>query len=193
MRNSRKNNKKISMKRWRFISFDDGFGKNFACIVGCITAGSEIEGFVYSTIEIDGFDVTHKIISLVNTSKFKKQIKCIFLGGITFAGFNIADIHEISNKTGKPVVVIMRKRPNFDRIKNALKNLSNYEKRMELIKKAGEIRRVSDLYIQVHGCSFESAKEFIECSKSKGKIPEGLRIAHLVASAIVHGESKKGS
>jgi len=179
------------MKRWRFVSFDDGFKDNFACLIGCITAGTEIEGFLFSEIEVDGFDVTSKIVSLVESSKFKKQLKCIFLSGLTFAGFNVADVQEINKKTGIPVVVIMRKKPDFNKIINALRNLSNYEKRMELMKKAGKVSKISDIYVQVCGCNLDEAERFIEYSKYKGKIPEGLRIAHLVASAIIHGESKK--
>ncbi len=107
------------MKQWRFVAFDDGFvgfNSKKACIVGCITAGTYVESFLFDTIEVDGLDVTKKIISLVSKSKFRNQLKCIFLSGVTFAGFNIADIHEIHEETEIPVVVVMRKIPNLNRV-----------------------------------------------------------------------------
>ena len=179
------------MKVWRFIGFDDSFRDGVAYIVGCVTAGSYVEGFLIDKIEIDGFDVTDKIIKLVNSSKFKIQLKCIFLDGITFGGFNIADIEEIYNRTGIPVVAVMRRMPNFEEINKALRSLDRFEERLKLIEKAGEIHEVEGLFVQIKGCEIDDAKTFIRASRLKGKIPEALRIAHLVASALIHGESKR--
>jgi endonuclease V-like protein UPF0215 family len=179
------------MKEWRFVGFDDSFKGDLAYIVGCVTAGAYVEGFMVDRIEVDGLDVTDKIINLVNSSKFKIQLKCIFLDGITFAGFNIADINKIYERTGVPVLVVMRRKPNFEDIEKALRNLDEFDRRLEMIKKAGEIHRLEGLYVQLIGCSVEDAGMFIRASRLKGKIPEALRVAHLVASALIHGESKR--
>ncbi|HIP62897.1 MAG TPA: DUF99 family protein [Archaeoglobus profundus] len=179
------------MKYWRFVGFDDSFKDNLAYIVGCITAGTYVEGFMIDRIEVDGFDVTDKIIKLVNSSKFKIQLKCIFLDGITFAGFNIADIVEIHKNTGIPVLVIMRRRPNFKEIENALKKLDEFDRRLSIIKKAGEVIELEGLYVQMVGCNIEDARTYLRVARLKGKIPEALRISHLVASALIHHESKR--
>jgi len=179
------------MKVWRFLGFDDGFGFDKAYLVGCVTAGTYVEGFMVGEIEIDGFDVTDRIIELVRKSKFGIQLKCIFLDGITFAGFNVADVVRINEETGVPVVVVMRRMPDMERIRRALRNLEGFEERIRRIERAGEVRRVEGLFVQIVGCGEEEAKTFIRASKLKGKIPEPLRIAHLVASALVHGESKR--
>ncbi len=179
------------MKVWRFVGFDDSFRGSKAYIVGCVTAGTYVEGFLIDEIEVDGLDVTEKIVELINPSKFKIQLKCIFLDGITFAGFNIADIDEIYRRTGIPVVVVIRKMPNFEDIDRALRNLDRFEERLKLIEKAGEIHKIEGLFVQLVGCSLDDAKTFIRASRLKGKIPEALRIAHLVASALIHRESKR--
>ena len=47
------------MKVWRFIGFDDSFRKGIAYIVGCITAGTYVEGFLIDKIEAKKlFDIT---------------------------------------------------------------------------------------------------------------------------------------
>jgi hypothetical protein len=178
------------MKEWRFVGFDDSFKDNRCYIVGCITASTYIEGFMVDSIEVDGMDVTHKIISMVRRSKFREQLKCIFLSGVTFGGFNIADISEINRRTGIPVVVVMRKMPNFEDIERALMNVGEYEERIQTMKKAGEIYSLNEVYVQLAGCSLDEARVFLKGSTLKGKLPEPLRIAHMVASAIVHGESR---
>jgi len=208
------------VKQWRFAGFDDSFsgfvavgndrerssrfvtkGNNReqssrlksekASLVGCITAGTYVEGFVYGTIEVDGFDVTEKIVSMLNSSRFREQIKCIFLSGITFAGFNVADIAEINERTYIPVIAVMKRVPDFERILRALDNVPSPEIRRKAMERAGEITRLEHLYVQLAGCSREEAREYIRASRLKGNTPECLRIAHLVASAIAHGESRK--
>jgi len=182
------------VKQWRFVGFDDGFSgfeSRKACIIGCITAGAYVECFLYDTIDVDGFDSSEKIISMVRKSRFYEQIKCIFLPGITFAGFNVADIVEINERTSIPVVVIMKKRPDFERLSKAIENVSMPELRKEVIKKAGDIHMLEGLYVQFTGCCKEDVRAYIRASRFKGNTPECLRIAHLVASAIAYGESKK--
>ncbi len=178
------------MKEWRFVGFDDSFKGDRCYIVGCITASTYIEGFMVDSIEVDGMDATRKIISMVERSKFREQLKCIFLSGVTFGGFNIADISEINRRTGIPVVVVMRKMPNFKDIERALMNVGEYEERIRRMRRAGKVYSLNEVYVQLAGCSVDEARVFLRGSTLKGKLPEPLRISHMVASAIVHGESK---
>lgn len=178
------------VKKWRFAGFDDSFKDSKACIFGCITCDNHVEGFMYDEIEVDGLDVTEKIVSLILKSKFRNQIKCIFLAGLTFAGFNVADILEIFNRTSIPVVVVMRREPKIDEFISAARKLEKGEERLKIIEKAGKVEKIGTLYVQLAGIDLKKAEEYIELSKLKGKIPEALRIAHLAASAVIHGESK---
>ncbi len=179
------------MKAWRFIGFDDGF-TSLSCkkahLVGCVTAGWNVEGFLYTKIDVDGFDVTEKIVNLLINSKFIKQIKCIFLYGITFGGMNVADIVEINERLNIPVVSISKKLG--DVTVPALK-AGNADKRLKILKKAGNPTKLFDLNVHFCGCSIEEVEKYLVASTIKGKIPECLRIAHLVASALAYGESKK--
>jgi|Deesub1362A_J573_1020465.scaffolds.fasta_scaffold01059_7 hypothetical protein len=182
------------MKKWRFVGFDDGF-RNFkdrkAYLIGCVTAGTTVESFLFSEIEVDGFDTTPKIVSLVLGSKHREQLKTIFLSGITFAGFNIADITEINERTGIPVIVVMKKIPDFSSIFSALENVTERKRKEEIIRRAGKINMIAGIYAQIAGCSVENAEKYILASRDKSKIPESLRVAHLAASSLVYGESRK--
>ncbi len=179
------------LKVWRFLGIDDSFRGKDCVIVGCVTQGNAyVDGFMVGRISVDGLDSTQVIVKMVSKSKFRRQIKCIFLNGITFGGFNIADIHEIYEKLNIPVVVVMRRMPDFDAIFDALKNFEDGDVRKEMIEKAGKVYKAANLFIQISGCSLDEALEFLKKSKLKGNVPEALRLAHLVASSIIHGESK---
>ncbi|MEM0330857.1 MAG: DUF99 family protein, partial [Archaeoglobaceae archaeon] len=97
---------------------------------------------------------------------------------------------EIHEKTGIPVVVVMGKEPNMEEFRSALKNLNGFEQRIAIVERAGEIYRYGNLFLQFSGLNFEDAKKIVDANVWRGKFPEALRIAHLVASAVVHGESK---
>jgi hypothetical protein len=78
----------------------------------------------------------------------------------------------------------------MDEFIKAVENLDDAETRKKIIGKAGEIHRVGDLFVQAAGASIDDARELIDAARVKGNIPEVLRIAHLAASAIIHGESR---
>ncbi|MDW8013928.1 MAG: DUF99 family protein [Archaeoglobaceae archaeon] len=172
------------------MGFDDGFKSEKACVVGCVLCGKYVEGFMFSEIEVDGLDATEKIVKMLKRSKFFKQIKCIFLPGITFAGFNVVDIEQVWESTGSPVVVVMRREPRKEEFLSAASKLKDGIERLKIVEKAGEIKKIEDLFVQLAGIDLVEAKEFLKACTFKGKIPEPVRIAHLVASAVIHGESK---
>lgn len=178
------------MKNWRIAGIDDSFSRDFCCLVCCVMSGRNIEGFMYEEITVDGLDSTEKIVKMLRRSKFYNQLKLVFLSGITFGGFNVVDVREVYERTGIPVVVVMNRMPNLDEFYEALKNFEDCDKRIEIVKRAGEIKKVDNLYVQLIGIDHENAAKMIEMNTFSGKFPETLRIAHLVASAIVHGESR---
>jgi len=178
------------MKKWRFLGIDDSFAGERCCLVGCVMCEGYVEGFLYEEIEVDGLDSTEKIVKMVKRSKFREQIRCVFLPGITFGGFNLVDIQKLFELTGIPVVVVMRRMPELREFYSAIENLEMAELRKEIARRAGEIRRLSNLYVQTCGIDFDEAEKLIRAATLKGYIPEPVRIAHLVASAIIHGESR---
>jgi hypothetical protein len=115
------------------------------------------------------------------------------LDGVTFGGFNVINIQKIYEETGIPVIVIMRKYPNFEKIQKALKRFENWQERWQDIKDAGPVYKIEneeDIYIQVNGIDIEDAEEIIRLSTTRSAIPEPVRVAHLIAAGVVTGESK---
>lgn len=164
-------------------------------VVGTVfRAGKWFDGILRTFVQVDGDDATEKIISMVNGSRQKEQLGIIMLDGVTFGGFNVANIPRICRETGIPVIVVMRKQPNFERIKKALQNFKNWEDRWKSILEAGEIHRVDKegepVYIQICGMDLEDAVEVVKLSSTRSAIPEPIRAAHLIAAGVTTGESR---
>ncbi|PKP57396.1 MAG: hypothetical protein CVT89_04560, partial [Candidatus Altiarchaeales archaeon HGW-Altiarchaeales-2] len=133
-------------KEIRILGIDDGpfdFRKDKkAIIIGVVfRGGSFIDGIMKNEVEVDGKDITQTIIDMLKKTRHK-DLRIIMLDGITYAGFNIANIKQIFKETHLPVIVVVRKFPDFERIRNALKHLDDFEERWKLIESAGKLKKV---------------------------------------------------
>ncbi len=181
----------------RIIGIDDSsLHTDRVMIVGAVFRGGEwLDGVLRSHIIKDGTDATDTIIKMVTKSKHFGQVRVLMLDGITYAGFNVVDITAVFEKSGIPVIVVMRDYPDFDRIRAALEHLPDPGPRWDVIKRAGEIHKVTTreggnpVYLQYCGIELEDAREIVRMSSTHSNIPEPLRAAHLIATGIVCGES----
>lgn len=178
------------MKRGvRVIGVDDSpFDDNTqdVLLVGVVCRGNFVEGVLSTYVEKDGSDATEKIYRMIERSRFRPQIRCVLLGSVTVAGFNVVDIKELSWLLSIPVIALCRKKPSIEEVTRALKNVEGGEEKLAIFKKAGGIYR-HRAYMQVAGITFSEAKDLL---KNYGVVPEPLRLAHIIASGVVRGESK---
>jgi hypothetical protein len=182
----------------RILGFDDGAfiakSNQLVPVVGVIYRGGKIlDGALKTEVLVDGTEATEKIVKLINSSRHKQQLKVIMFDGITLAGFNMVDVKEVHEKTNIPVIVINRKRPDLKKVKAALKNFDDFENRWKAVEHAGEIKECllkdKKIFYQSVGMDDETAEEVIKLSSTRGFIPEPLRVAHLLVTAFVKGES----
>lgn len=182
----------------RILGIDDSsLLKEKVMIVGTVFRGGDwIDGVLRSEITRDGLDATGVIVTMIKKSKHYAQLRVIMLDGITYGGFNVVDIQELYRETGLPVIVIMRSCPDFEKIRSALGHFSDGEARWDIIKKAGKIEKLftgrngTPVYIQKAGIGSKSAEKIIRLTSIRSSIPEPLRVAHLIATGIIFGESK---
>lgn len=181
----------------RVLGLDDGpFNRdssNTTVLVGVLMRlNSYIEGISVETINIDGMDVTQKILSMAS-GRFVQEIDFIMSNGVTFGGFNIMDAGLISETTGIPVISITRKQPDLESMFSALKlHFPDYMERIKILK-SNAVNKIEydkkTLYINCSGISIRDAISLIRKTTIMGNIPEPVRMAHLIATAIINGES----
>jgi endonuclease V-like protein UPF0215 family len=184
-------------KEIRILAWDDGpfefKSKGKDILVGVIFRGGQfLDGMLKTEVDIDGTDATGKIIEKILKTKHK-DIRIIMLDGITFAGFNTVDIKEIYKRTNLPLIVVNRKKPDLKKFIFSLKKLPEADKRMKAVKNAGPFYWVSirnkRVCFQCYGISKDDASKIIKETSTMSLIPEPLRVAHLIATGFVLGES----
>jgi endonuclease V-like protein UPF0215 family len=183
----------------RILGVDDGpfkpkhHGK--AILIGVIYRGGTVfDGALKAEITVDGMDATDVLVDKINNSKHKKQLRVLMLHGVTMGGFNLVDIKELNQKTGLPVIIICRKKPNLDDIRKALRKFDDFKGRWSCVENAGkifelEMKNNKKVYFQFIGLEKNEVERIIKLSCTRSLIPEPLRVAHIIASAIIRGES----
>jgi endonuclease V-like protein UPF0215 family len=185
----------------RAVGFDDGtfsfsskLRRDRTVLIGVVMKGSqEVVGILSRWITVDGSDATDAMIDAVSSSRFK-DLRVVLLKGITYAGFNVVDLERLSRETGLPVIVVVRKKPDLQAMEVALrKHFSDAEERINLLRKAPPLVELipNKLYIQAVGVDEKTAGEIVRVTTRTGLTPEPLRLAHMIASAVMTGESTR--
>lgn len=177
------------------VGFDDApFARSHrgdVVVVGAVFAATRLEGVVSTRVRRDGANATRKLIDCLRRSRFLPQLQAVLLQGIAFAGFNVVDLRRLHTETGLPVLVVARKKPHLDAIRNALlERVPGGARKWRLIEQAGPMEPLSGLYVQRCGLDAAQAEALLGGLQANGRLPEPLRTAHLIAGGVVAGESR---
>ena len=156
-------------------------------VVGIVGRKDRIEGSISFTVDVDGNNATDALLKAVKASRFSGQIRIVALNGVVLGGLNILDLRKISSSLGVGAVAITRKRPRISLLRKALSKDPERTRKtavLEGMHKEIRIWRMTGLYVQSLGVE----KAYLE--RRIGEIAGLVRIAHLIASGIGHGESR---
>jgi hypothetical protein len=181
-------------KTMRVIGFDDApFERDddIVDVAGVVCADTRFEGMHWLPVTRDGFDATDALVEVLAQSKFLEQVHAVLLDGIAFGGFNVVDLAALSEALDRPCIAVMRREPDMEAIARALEHLPEPARRMERIEAAGPIHRAEPFVYQVRGATPDNAARLLARVTDTGHVPEALRLAHLIGSAIVTGTSSR--
>jgi len=158
-------------------------------VAGVVCRGGTIEGVLSAHVAFDGDDSTRKTVGMLERSRFASQVKVIMLNSIMLGGLNVVDIHKLSERFGVPVIAVTRHKPRMEKVKKAIGHVKNVKGKLERLASAGESLEFSvngtRRFAQIAGVSKGDAQLIF---KMVGLEP--VRLAHIIASGIVTGESK---
>jgi endonuclease V-like protein UPF0215 family len=181
----------------RVLGIDDApfrFKEGKVPIVGALVRSpSYLEAVLTAMVTVDGSDSDEVIIEMLSCSRYREQISLVMIDGVALGGFNVVDIRRLNRATGLPFSTITRDRPDMGAIETALqKHFTDWRDRFEVIA-ALPLHQVatkhSPLHITCAGISIDEVEGLIGQTTVQGAIPEPIRVAHLIATAMVRGES----
>jgi len=182
----------------RILAIDDGsfsFEDENTPVVGvAMRLPGYVEGVMVTEVDIDGTDSTSQVLKMLSGSRYLDQVKLIMLDGVALGGFNVVDISQIFEELAVPVITVTRDKPNYAEIENALKkHFDDWEERLAIMRKVEPVEfrtGHSTIWVGRVGIEAQEVQEILKLATVQGALPEALRIAHLIASAISRGESR---
>jgi hypothetical protein len=181
------------------IGFDDASfslklkaKKKMTNLIGVICQGTRMVEVVRKLITIDGDDATEALIELI--SQKKKHAQYVLTDTITFAGFNICDLQEIYNNTGKPIIAVTEREIDLNAVKIALvkKFPQSFKSKFQKIINAGNLYQMqiktaggsSDIFYHMKGIDSEEVELLLDKICIDSKLPECVRMAHLIGKIL---------
>ncbi len=160
-------------------------------IIGVVFTRTRLDGVMVGKLRKDGANATKAIAELIERSPFAEHAQILLLGGITLAGFNVVDIAGLHERLAMPVLVLARKKPRIAIIQETLlAKIPGGARKWALIEKAGPMEPCADLWVQRAGLTHLQAEQVIRDLTIHGKLPEPVRVAHLIAGAYAEGISR---
>jgi len=174
--------------------FDDGpfsrAARGDVLLVGAVCARTRLDGVLTGRVRKDGANATARIATLLRRSPFDAHVQAVLLNGIAVGGFNVIDIAALAQQLERPVLVVARRPPRLPLIRRALATLPGGARKWRLIERAGAMEPLGGVSVQRAGLSLAEAGRLLEVTTLHGKLPEPLRLAHLIAGGVVTGTSR---
>lgn len=164
------------------FSFDDDSTE----LLGVVYRGTEfIEDVGVAEVTVDGEDATAEVLRLHEEMKNPGQVAAVLMDGISLAGFNLVDIHELSDRLDKPVIAVTSNRPDREDFRETMEKTDNRDGRFEEFREAEEVElKDGSCFIQFSGVSQDEAEEIVRSSTIHGLTPEPVRVAHMIGRAL---------
>ena len=185
----------MSKPRPHLLGIDDGpFKKRQrepVPIIGVMMEGADlVENVAVASFPVDGDDATGFLASWLGGLRSLASCQGLLLGGITLAGLGVVDVVDLARRLGVPVLVATRREPADVQLAGALR-AAGLAERVALVERSPRAVPVTDgLFVAQAGSSATEAARLVRASLRKASFPEPLRVAHLVARALVLGESR---
>ena len=182
----------------RLLGIDDGpfaFTDRSVALIGVLARiDGHVDGVLRTDVSVDGTDATEVIAAMVEGSRFSTQPAVMLLDGAAVGGFNVLDLDGLFARLGITQISITRDRPDRDAIHAALESRfgADAQRRMELLH-IDEVVEVplptGALWCRFVGIDQDFGAQVVRAATPVGVVPAPLRLAHLIATAVVRGSS----
>ncbi|MFP3279764.1 MAG: DUF99 family protein [Vulcanisaeta sp.] len=167
-------------------------GSPYSVLVGVVMrSDGMIDGVSLGRTTVGGLDATESIVRLYE-SLGRNDIQFLMIDGCIISWYNIIDLEELARKLNIPILCLAFEEPEGDVI-NALRKLfpNDSDIRIALYEKLGKPKEILlpgnvRLYARFVNIDYRTAKTLIKKFLKEGKRPEPIRIARLIANAVLN-------
>jgi len=151
-----------------------------------------IECVAIHSVPVDAPDPTDRLSDWITGLRCHPSIRAVIVGGISIGGLGLIDVTRFAERVGRAVLVVNRRDPRRSQLGDALRAAGLHD-RLPILDQTPPAVRVRDgLFVAWAGCDRADAEAILLASLGKSRLPEPLRAAHLIARALVLGESRGG-
>ncbi len=168
------------------MACDDGrvrkLGEGWTLLACILWEHGEPSDALFLRVRVDGLEAS----SLIGYAARTLGADIVMLDSITVAGFNIISPPAVYKLSNASVIIVYTYRPSFSRLEKAARRLQHWSIRRHVLKivdKATRVEtRLGTLYLVTWGVSLAKAKNVVEDLQVHARMPEPLRLAHMIAS-----------
>ena len=150
-----------------------------------------VDGFSFSVATVGGLDATDAVLRLYERLG-RKDVNVVMLNGCVISWYNVIDLNEVAERTGKPLIcVTYEPSPGLEEYFKRYFP-TDWEERLAIYerngpRKAVELRTGHRVFIRAIGMDEDEAKRVLDKFTLHGSVPEPLRLARLLARAVLSG------
>ena len=168
-----------------------------AALLGVLMRRFRVEDLSWRLVDVDGLDGTEKALELASELA---PCDIVMLGGVSYAGFNLIDPVRLTEKLGRPVVVVVEERPDNEAVRAALiKHFEDWEERWRVFEELAsrspivevKPREGGPVYVEAVGMPIVEAEAIVKELTKWGRTPEPLRAARLLVKGVSRSLLKK--
>jgi len=150
-----------------------------------------IDGVALAKITVGGMDATEGVLRIYR-SLGRKDINFILLNGCVISWFNIIDLERVYRETNTPLICL-----TYEESEGLERYITEYfppedaEKRLKAYRKLGDrvklyLRKTgATVYVRALGMDIRTARILLNAFTLSGAVPEPVRIANLIARAVL--------
>ena len=153
--------------------------------------GSDVvESIALGEFPVDGEGATEYLAGWIAGLRAHSMLQAVILGGVTIAGLGVIDVTALAERLGLAVLVVTRRNPERSELANALR-AAGLENRLDVLDRIPRAYGLGDgLYLAHAGAPRIEAERLLLATLGKSRLPEPLRVAHLIGQALVLRESR---
>lgn len=185
----------VEKKGIRALGIAESFRKEDAkSILAGVVMRSDlvIDGFVFGSATVGGDDATKNIITMYRSLN-RTDINIIILSGAVISLYNIIDVDKVGTKTKIPVISV-----TYDDSEGLEPHIKRHfprgwRKKIRSYRRLGEREEVTlktgyKVFVRQYGLDMKRSKRVLDKFTLQGALPEPLKLARLLAKAMLDFE-----